>query len=159
MGPGPGPTLERVKIRRIGAYGLCRDDAGRVLLACNSGLSAFPGLWTLPGGGVDHGEDPRVAVVREVYEESGLRVRVGRVLDVHSRHFTGRRPDGRMEDFHGIGLIFEAEVLPESHGVDPRVVEVDGTTRAVAWVPLTELADTPLSATARHAVTLLEEVE
>ena len=116
-------------------------------------------MWTLPGGGVDHGEDPRVAVVREVYEESGLRVRVGRVLDVHSRHFTGHRPDGRLEDFHGIGLIFEAEVLPESEGVDPRVVEVDGTTRAVAWVPIARLDETPLSATARHAVTLLDEVQ
>jgi 8-oxo-dGTP diphosphatase len=143
--------------QRVAAYAVLRRDAD--LLLAHISEHIHDDMWTLPGGGVDHGEDPRVAAAREVYEESGLRVRVGRVLDVHSRHFTGRRPDGRLEDFHGIGLIFEAEVLPESHGVDPRVVEVDGTTRAVAWVPLAELADTPLSATARHAVVLLDELE
>ena len=35
------------------------------------------GSWTLPGGGVDHGEAPRTAVVREVREECGV--------DVHRR--------------------------------------------------------------------------
>ncbi|RSM51210.1 NUDIX hydrolase [Actinoplanes sp. ATCC 53533] len=65
-----------MKVRRIGAYGLCRDAAGRVLLARNSQLSAFPGLWTLPGGGVEQGEHPDDTVVREFAEETGLTVRV-----------------------------------------------------------------------------------
>ena len=65
-----------MRVRRIGAYGLCRDDAGRVLLARNSPRSSFPGLWTLPGGGVEQGEDPDDTVVREFAEETGLRVRV-----------------------------------------------------------------------------------
>src|SRR3954463_11621377 len=65
-----------MKIRRVGAYGICRDAAGRVLLARNSGLSEFPGQWTLPGGGVEQGEHPDQAVVREFGEETGLRVRI-----------------------------------------------------------------------------------
>ncbi|HEX8629186.1 MAG TPA: NUDIX domain-containing protein, partial [Catenuloplanes sp.] len=64
------------RTRRIGAYGLCRDDAGRVLLTHNSPRSAFPSRWQLPGGGLEHGEDPAAAVVREVAEETGLRVAV-----------------------------------------------------------------------------------
>ena len=36
------------------------------------------------------------------------------MLDVHSTHFTGARPDGLVEDYHGIHLIFAATVLPAS---------------------------------------------
>ena len=43
-------------------------------------------LWTLPGGGLDHGEDPRDAVVREVHEETGLDVQVGETARVYSAH-------------------------------------------------------------------------
>jgi 8-oxo-dGTP diphosphatase len=57
-----------VKIRRIGAYGLLRDADGRVLLARGSAAAVFPGVWSLPGGGVEQGEHPADTVVREVAE-------------------------------------------------------------------------------------------
>lgn len=61
--------------RRIGAYGVCRDGE-RVLLVRNSALAGFPGVWQLPGGGLEHAEHPAHAVVREVAEETGLTVEV-----------------------------------------------------------------------------------
>ena len=56
---------------------------------------------------------------------------MGDLLDVHDLHFAGTAPSGRHEDFHGIHLIFAATVAADA---EPRVVEVDGTTDAVAWV-------------------------
>lgn len=42
------------------------------------------GLWTLPAGFVDAGEDPRVAAVRECLEETGLVVKITQLIDVLS---------------------------------------------------------------------------
>lgn len=124
-----------VRRQRVGAYAVClRDDA--VLLAQLSHRTAWPGGWTLPGGGVDHGEHPRETVVREVYEETGLRLEVRDLLDVDSIHFTGHAPDGTLEDYHSIRLIYRGEV---SERVEPRVVEVDGSTSASAWIPLSDV--------------------
>jgi 8-oxo-dGTP diphosphatase len=54
---------------------------GKVLLARRVN-DPFRGDWTLPGGFVDAGEDPRRAAERECEEETGLKVHVTRLLDV-----------------------------------------------------------------------------
>ncbi len=72
----------------------------------------------------------RQAKYRQVEEECGLACEVGDLLGVHDTHFSGHAPSGRIEDYHGIHLLFAATV---GDG-EPRVVEVDGTTDEVAWV-------------------------
>ena len=119
------------RLQRVAAYALVRrDDA--VLLTRLSAAAAYPGRWTLPGGGIDHGEQPAVALAREVEEECGSTCEVGALLGVHDTHFSGTAPSGRLEDFHGVHLVFAATVADG----EPRVLEVDGTTDAVAWVPV-----------------------
>lgn len=137
----------------MAAYALVRR-ADQILMSHLSPRVPFEG-WTLPGGGVDHGESPRDALRREVHEETGLRVTAGRVLDVYSHHFTGRSPAGVLEDFHGLGLIYEAEVDAESVGVEPQVLEVDGSTDRCGWVDLDEAARLPLTGAARFGLRLL----
>jgi 8-oxo-dGTP diphosphatase len=61
-----------------GATAVVMDGAGRLLL----GQRADNGRWALPGGGVDPGEQPAEAVVREVYEETGVHVTVERLAGV-----------------------------------------------------------------------------
>lgn len=124
------------RMQRVAAYALIRrDDA--VLLTRISPLGYHTGAWTLPGGGIDHGEPPAAALTREVMEECGVDCEVGGLLDVHDLHFSGTAPSGRHEDYHGIHLIFAATVSPEA---EPRVVEVGGTTDAADWVPLADIA-------------------
>ncbi|MFC6154088.1 NUDIX domain-containing protein [Nocardioides yefusunii] len=126
--------LGATRVQRLAAYALVRrgegDDA-EVLLSRISARGFHSGAWTLPGGGVEHGEAPADAVVREVREECGLEASVGELLDVHDVHFTGTAPSGRLEDFHGVHLLFAAHVAPDA---EPHVVETDGTTDAVAFV-------------------------
>jgi 8-oxo-dGTP diphosphatase len=120
-----------VKIRRVGAYGVCRDDQGRVLLTRNSGASEFPGLWSLPGGGVEQGEHPDDAVVREFREETGLDVRVLGLLEVTAD--VSRLPStGDLE--HIDRIVYD--VVPD--GGELRN-ETAGTTDLVAWAGPAEL--------------------
>ncbi len=136
--------------QRVAAYAYVERD-GALLLTRNSVLGPNPGVWTLPGGGIEHGEAPASTVVRELQEECGLDGTVGDLLTVEHRHFTGTAPDGREEDFHAIQIVYRADVAP---GLDPRVVEVDGTTDAVAWVPRAEVdsADFPVNAVVRASL-------
>src|SRR5512141_405894 len=54
---------------RISVKAIIRDDNGRVLL-----IREEDGSWELPGGGLEHGEDFREALAREVTEETGYTV-------------------------------------------------------------------------------------
>ncbi|MFC4018171.1 NUDIX hydrolase [Micromonospora sp. GCM10011542] len=69
-------------LRKIAAYAVCADSVGRVLLVRASERSGTPGTWSLPGGAVDHGEDPNHTVVRETAAETGLSVAVSGLADV-----------------------------------------------------------------------------
>jgi 8-oxo-dGTP diphosphatase len=126
------------RLQRVAAYALVTrrsDGSEEVLLTRLSPRAAHPGRWTLPGGGVDHGEHPSVALAREVEEECGLPCHVGELVGVHDTHFAGTAPSGRIEDYHGVHLVFRGAVADG----EPRVLEQDGTTDAVAWVPLSDI--------------------
>jgi 8-oxo-dGTP diphosphatase len=69
-------------LRRIAAYGVCHDPGGRVLLVRASAGTGTPGIWSLPGGAVAHGEHPHDTVVRETAAETGLSVAVEALQDV-----------------------------------------------------------------------------
>src|SRR5262245_24075194 len=94
---GRMPEVNRMEpLRRIAAYGVCRNPDGHVLLVRASASTGTPGAWSLPGGAVAHGEDPRDTVVRETAAETGLSVAVERLVDVRS--------DVRALPRHGVAI-------------------------------------------------------
>jgi 8-oxo-dGTP pyrophosphatase MutT (NUDIX family) len=83
------------------------DRRGRILLQQRSD----GGQWGLPGGSVEIGESVAEAVVREVREETGLRVKARRIVGVYSNPTLQvvRYPDGNV--WHYITTCFECAVL------------------------------------------------
>ncbi len=62
-----------------GVVGIVFDESGRVLLQHSK-----DGGWWLPGGGIDPGEEPAQAVIREVWEETGVQVVAEQIVAVRT---------------------------------------------------------------------------
>lgn len=91
--------------------------------------------WTLPGGGLEPGEDPRDAVTREVLEETGLEARVGKLIGVDSRVMVREEvPEGTDPELHTIRIIYRATVKD-----GPLRNEVGGSSDEARWVSIREV--------------------
>lgn len=122
------------QIVRISAYGLLVEDERILLCRISERVLGDAGKWTLPGGGLDFGEAPATAVVREVEEETGIHVGVKRLVEVESENFDN---DDRL--FQAIRIIYEVERI----GGDLRS-EADGSTDLCAWWTRDEVVALPL---------------
>jgi 8-oxo-dGTP diphosphatase len=105
------------------------DPAGRVLLI-ERGTPPGIGLWTIPGGKVELGEPLAAAVVREVFEETGLAVEVGPIVEVIERIGAG---------YHYVIIDYLA------HATTDHPVIAGGDVRAARFVADAELAGLPLT--------------
>lgn len=120
----------------MAAYAVCVRD-GQLLLArwvAGDGSKR----WTLPGGGMEHGEDPYDTVIREAEEETGYAVRPVALLGVDSIRRRYPRKLGTFADFHGLRLVYEGEIT----GGELRH-ETDGSTDMAAWHPLDAVSGLP----------------
>ena len=136
------------KRTRISAYALLLREQSILLVRCSADTDP-PGEWTLPGGGIEFGEDPAHAAVREVKEETGYDIALGDVLTIDSRVIRAREID-----HHVIRIIYAAKIL-----AGELAVEVNGSTDACEWIPLDRVADHPLVELARIAARLARQLD
>lgn len=141
---------EASRTQRLGAYAVA-VSGGRMLLTRISPIGYPPGMWTLPGGGVDHGESPHDAVVRELYEETGLEARSLVLADVHDVHVVDLGRHDKYEDYHGVHLLYAVDVDVEA---PLEIKDIGGTTDRVEWVPVEKIGseDYPVLPMVTHAL-------
>jgi len=118
---------------RVAAYAVITDDEGRVLLArWTEGRRV---AWTMPGGGLEAGEDPEDAVRREVREETGYSSNSLELLGIHSRVIpAGRRTHKSDVPLHTLRIVYRAEIT----GGNLRFEE-NGSTDMAGWFTLDEV--------------------
>ena len=128
------------------SYGVLVDD-GRVVLVRSSNPHHDPPLWWLPGGGIDFGEAPEEALIREFAEETGLIVNAPQLVGVTSDE--RRRDNG--ERLHTVRILYTVRLTGGSLRD-----EAAGTTDLARWFQLAEVDDVNLADYARRALELLQ---
>lgn len=140
-------TTEERHRTRVAAYAVCHDDEGRVLLCHISPSVGVGDVWTLPGGGLDFGEPPEVAVLRELAEETGYIGELEGLIGVSDRVF--RDMDGA-ERLHAIRILYRVRIVGGELRDEP-----DGSTDTCRWIKPREARRLRLGELARHALDLV----
>jgi len=142
-GPGLSAADRELAVprQRVAAYAVV-VTGDLLLLTQLAGSTGAAGRWNLPGGGIDPGESPTEAVVREVAEETGQVVDRVRLVDVMTQHWVGRSERGA-EDYHAVRLLHSARCERPTR---PVVHDVGGSTSDARWVPLAEVGSFPVVA-------------
>jgi len=113
------------RARKLVVAGLIVGDDGRILITQRRADQALGGRWEFPGGKVEPGEAPVDALVRELREEIGVTVSVGRIWDVLFHAYP---------EFDLVMLVYVCRILAGTG--PPRAVEVAD----LAWVAARDLA-------------------
>lgn len=135
--------------QRVAAYGLVQRERDRqILLVRLTDRTPSPGSWSLPGGGIDYGEHPGEAVIRELHEETGLTGEVAELLDVDSATRETMIDQEVIERYQAVRILYRVTVAKD----EPlRVIDVDGSSDSPTWFDVESLAELPLTPIAELA--------
>ena len=135
--------MSNEKTTRVAAYGLLRRNNKMLLCRLSVRVGMNAGHWTLPGGGLDFGEDPEAAVVREFLEEPGLVVKVDKLVGIDSLcdSMPGWSP------MHSIRIIYAVDYVSGELRYEHK-----GSTDLCAWHTHTATQELPLVDLARRGI-------
>ncbi|MEM7133384.1 MAG: NUDIX domain-containing protein [Chloroflexota bacterium] len=122
------------QITRVSSYGLIVKAQKILLCRVSANFHMDAGCWTLPGGGIEFGEDPADAMIREVREETGLTVCSKGIAGIDS--FCDKQAQ---RAFHGIRIMFYTEIIRGE-----LEYELNGSTDYCAWWSLEETKELQL---------------
>lgn len=135
---------------RLAAYAVCIED-GDMLLARHVPPKGEPN-WTLPGGRVEHAEDPFDAVIREVAEETGCDAVVERLLGVDSRMIPAAEAH-RQTEHQNVGIFYRVRITGGQLRPEP-----NGETAESVWTPIPDVACLRRSSLVDIGLTLAQTV-
>ena len=93
---------------RIGVYGVIIHDGKIALIKKVNG--GYKGLYDLPGGGIERGEEPKETLHRELMEEIGVSVISEKILAGVSTLIKWDVNDKLVQDLHHIGILYTVEI-------------------------------------------------
>lgn len=131
--------METIVKTHVGAYGIMIKDNKIALVRKARG--GYKGKLDLPGGGIEHTEQPFETLKREIREEAGIGITNYKLLDVVATNIKWEMEPDLWEDLHHIGILYTVETNESSLKSDADGLDSDGAN----WYNLNELNKTELS--------------
>jgi ADP-ribose pyrophosphatase YjhB (NUDIX family) len=114
------------------------DSSGNILLLRRKDNDK----WTMPGGTLDFGESLTDCAVREVYEETGLKIRITCLIGTYTDpHILIAYSDGEVRQ--EFTFVYGAEI-------ESAELKIDDESKEAAWVPLSSAVELPLAESQRR---------
>ena len=119
--------------KHIGIYGICSQD--NKILCIKKGRGPYKGLFDLPGGGIEFGEDLEKALEREIKEEVGVSIKNEGVFG-NANHSSFWNDNGIPTHTHHIGLYYKVSLLSDSIKTCPDGHDSEGA----VWVDISSIS-------------------